>query len=220
MDDPTQPYWQPPPPLRRAISWPMLGAAAVLVALVVVTVLVTRVASGPHNMSATTRITPVTTPPTSTVTVTATTPTPPPSPQAPAGPVIIFPPPAASPAPIPVLPLPVPTYDPEADAASRLAELASEDAGFVSEVLAGHWVAQLSSKKPGTIDDGIQYDDQAILNEHLELRREYNAKLLTKSGYWVTVASHVFTDQAQANNWCRAVGRDTDHCFATRLNTN
>jgi serine/threonine kinase PknH len=207
MDDPTQPYWQPPPPPRRAISWPTLGAAAVLAALVVVTVLVTKIVSGPHNTSATTTITPATTPPTSTVTV-----TPPP------GPTLIIPVPPPGPAMI--IPVPPPPPDPEVTASNQLSALASDDAGFVSEVLASHWVAQLSSKKPGTIDDGMQYDDQSILNEHLGLRADYNAKLLTKSGYWVTVAPLVFTDQASANNWCTAVGRDTDHCFATRLNIN
>jgi serine/threonine-protein kinase len=129
--------------------------------------------------------------------------------------VINMPPPSA----LPPAPIPVPTYDPQADAAARLARIAAADAPFVNGVLDGTWVAQLSSKKPGTIDDGKSYTTLDILNEHLELRAEYSAKLLTKNGYWVTVAPIVFPDQASATNWCKSTGRATPyHCFATLLN--
>jgi Domain of unknown function (DUF4352) len=109
------------------------------------------------------------------------------------------------------------TPDPEATAGQQLSNYAAGDAGFVNEVLGGNWVAQLSSKKVGTKDDGIVYDDQSILSEHLSLRDQYGAKLVAKGEYWVTVAPFVFDDSASATNWCHAVGRDADHCFATHL---
>jgi serine/threonine-protein kinase len=133
--------------------------------------------------------------------------------------VIVVPPPSAYPAPPPTFVLPTPTWYPQEDAAARLARIAAADAPFVNGVLDGNWVAQLSSKRPGTIDDGKSYTSLDILNEHLELRAEYNAKLLTKKGYWVTVAPIVFPDQASAANWCNSTGRATPyHCFATLLN--
>jgi serine/threonine-protein kinase len=194
------PYHEPPHHDWIRVLKLVSGVAACALVIAAVIVLVT---------SLTKPVTP--TNPSSYPTATVTD-TPPP------GSTVIIPPPP--PGPTVIIPAPRPTPDPNVTASNQLSALASDDAGFVSEVLAGRWVAQLSSKKPGTIDDGIQYDDQAILNEHLELRRDYNAKILTKSGYWVTVAPLVFLDQESANDWCRAVGRDTDHCFAAQLNIN
>lgn len=112
-----------------------------------------------------------------------------------------------------------PTADPPppatAAAVQQLQEQARIDKPAV-DALGGQWVPQLSSKQPGTHDDGIVYDDRAIWQEHSRLRQQYGAYLLWDNGdngYWVTVASASFPDKQSAQAWCDRAGRDADHCF-------
>jgi serine/threonine-protein kinase len=86
------------------------------------------------------------------------------------------------------------------------------------------WVPQLSSKRPGTIDDGIVWDHDDIWQEHLVLRQRYGAILLWSADWnfdaddlWVTVATTGFPTADGARQWCRTHGRDTWHCFPAQL---
>jgi serine/threonine-protein kinase len=103
-----------------------------------------------------------------------------------------------------------------------LQQLAAGDRDLVNSELAERWVAQLSSKRPGVIDDGVVYNNALTLQEHLQLRTQYNAKLLWSgdwasfdaSNYWVTIAGYTFNDSASPLAWCRAQNFDADHCYA------
>jgi serine/threonine kinase PknH len=86
------------------------------------------------------------------------------------------------------------------------------------------WVPQLSSKRPGTVDDGIRWDHDDIWQEHLRLRQQYGAILLWSADWsfgaddlWVTVATTGFPTADGARQWCVNHGRDTWHCFPTQL---
>ena len=57
--------------------------------------------------------------------------------------------------------LPVP-MDPE----EQLRQIANGDRPFVSVRLADRWVPQLSSKRPGVVDQGIVWDNATTLQEH------------------------------------------------------
>ncbi|HZU47702.1 MAG TPA: hypothetical protein VFA16_10715 [Mycobacterium sp.] len=115
---------------------------------------------------------------------------------------------------------------PSPDPVSQLRGIANGDRSFVSTSLAGYWVPQLSSKQPGTYDDGKYWDNASILQEHLALRERYGAKLLwsgdwpgtySDPDYWVTVAPQKFADSLAATTWCRNQGFDSDHCFAKQI---
>jgi len=89
------------------------------------------------------------------------------------------------------------------------------------------WFPQLSSKQPGTVDDGIRWDYDSIWREHLRLRQQYGAVLLwsgdwprtfKKPDYWVTIAwYYAFPDADGAREWCQNHGRDSDHCYPTQI---
>ena len=86
------------------------------------------------------------------------------------------------------------------------------------------WVPQLSSKRPGTVDDGIVWDHDDIWQEHLRLRQQYGAILLWSADWdfgaddlWVTVATTGFPTADGARQWCLNHGRDTWHCFPAQL---
>lgn len=86
------------------------------------------------------------------------------------------------------------------------------------------WVPQLSSKRPGTVDDGIVWDHDDIWQEHLRLRQQYGAILLWSADWdfdaedlWVTVATNGFPTADGARQWCLNHGRDTWHCFPAQL---
>jgi hypothetical protein len=81
------------------------------------------------------------------------------------------------------------------------------------DAMGGRWVPQLSSKQPGTHDDGIVYDDNSIWQEHTELRHKYGAYLMWVGGYWITIADTSYFERASAQAWCDRAGRDADHCF-------
>jgi eukaryotic-like serine/threonine-protein kinase len=114
----------------------------------------------------------------------------------------------------------------------QLQQLAAGDRPFVSAQLVGHWIPLLSSKhstQPWTYDteNHVTYDSQRILQEHLQLRQQYGAKLLRsgdwsafdKPDYWVTVAPVGFSDAASVQGWCTSHARDADHCSAKLLST-
>ena len=97
-------------------------------------------------------------------------------------------------------PPPAPPPDPEADGFNSCNNSRPVTA-FVNAQLADHWVPQLSSKRPGTVDPetpGVVWHNQLTLQEHLRLRQQYNAKFIWSGDwpsanfaapeYWVTVA--------------------------------
>lgn len=115
--------------------------------------------------------------------------------------------------------------DTEATSAALLSEAVDADRGQV-EALVGTWVPQLSSKRVGTVADGITYDSTSILGLYNELSGRHGPVLLLGSsdwpvfregGYWVVVAAQPFATAEQANAWCSAQGLGADDCFAKRL---
>jgi serine/threonine protein kinase len=121
-------------------------------------------------------------------------------------------------------PVQVPTTATSAlqDPAQRLRQIANDDRPYVSTQLADRWVPQLSSKRPGVVDNGVVWDNAMTLQEHLQLRQRFGASLLwsgdwstfSDSNFWVTVANVTFADSAGALQWCKSRGFDRDHCVA------
>ncbi|WP_082971197.1 serine/threonine-protein kinase [Mycobacterium sp. 852002-51971_SCH5477799-a] len=114
------------------------------------------------------------------------------------------------------------------DPAQQLHEIANDDRPFVSAQLAEHWVPQLSSKRPGVVDNGVVWDNARTLQEHLQLRQRYPTVKLLWSGdwstfsaadFWVTVAGITFADSSGPLAWCRSHGFDRDHCAAKLIST-
>lgn len=115
------------------------------------------------------------------------------------------------------------TADPEAAALQRLQQIANSDRPFVTAVLADHWVPQLSSKRPGVVDEGVVWNNAMTLQEHLDLREQYPGVRLLWSGdwstfsgsnYWVTVVGITYPDSSGALAWCTNQSLDNDHCIA------
>ncbi|WP_230981586.1 hypothetical protein [Mycobacterium malmoense] len=118
--------------------------------------------------------------------------------------------------------------DPEAASLQQLQQLASSDSPFVKAELANWWVPQLSSKRPGVVDDGVVWDNVRTLQEHLQLRQQYPRVRLLWSGdwstfsapdFWVTVAGVTFPESSGALTWCSNQGLDSDHCAAKIVST-
>lgn len=114
------------------------------------------------------------------------------------------------------------------DAEHRLREIADEDRPFVAVNLADHWVPQLSSKRPGVVDQGVVWDNTMTLQEHLDLRQRYPDVRLLWSGdwstfsapdFWVTVVGMAYPDPAGPLAWCSAQALDRDHCIAKLIST-
>jgi serine/threonine-protein kinase len=110
----------------------------------------------------------------------------------------------------------------------RLQQLANSDRPIVKTELANHWVPQLSSKRPGVVDDGVVWDNAKTLQQHLQLRQRYPGVRLLWSGDWstfsapnfrVTVVGITFPDSSGALAWCRSRGMDNDHCVAKVVST-
>jgi hypothetical protein len=89
-------------------------------------------------------------------------------------------------------------------------------------------VPQLSSKRPGVVDDGVVWDNAMILQEHLALREQYPRVRLLWSGdwstfsapdFWVTIVGITFPDASGALAWCRSQDFDRDHCLAKVVST-
>jgi hypothetical protein len=94
------------------------------------------------------------------------------------------------------------------------------------EAFDGLWVPQLSSKRPGTVDDGTTYDASSIYAHYTGLVGSYTNVRLLYSGdwsvyregdYWVAIAGEGFATAASANAWCDARGFSADDCFAKRM---
>lgn len=90
------------------------------------------------------------------------------------------------------------------------------------------WVAQLSSKRPGLVADGITWNNADTLREHLDLRLKYPEVRLLWSGdwstisepdFWITIAGVTFPDAAGALRWSRDHGLDREHCYAKLVST-
>lgn len=117
------------------------------------------------------------------------------------------------------------TPTPPADPLQQLQQLAAQDEPFVLAQLADQWVPQLSTKRPGIVDDGVVYDNALILQEHLRLRQQYDAKLLwssdwsnyDKGNFWVTIVPVPSSTPTNALRWCFFHNLDDDHCFAERI---
>lgn len=114
------------------------------------------------------------------------------------------------------------------DPVQQLRQIANDDRPFVSSQLADRWVPQLSSKRPGVVDNGVVWDNAMTLQEHRQLRQRYpNVRLLwsgnwstfSGSDFWVTVVGITFRDSAGALAWCRSQGFDRDHCAAKIVST-
>jgi len=101
------------------------------------------------------------------------------------------------------------------------------DRSVVATEAADKWVPQLSSKRPGVRDNGVVWDNAMALQEHLQFRKLYNAKLLwsgdwstfSESNFWVTIAGITFADARGALMWCSSKGFDRDHCIAKIVST-
>ncbi|MCO7196173.1 hypothetical protein, partial [Pseudonocardia sp. McavD-2-B] len=141
--------------------------------------------------------------------------------------------PAAAPVPVVVAPaaapvvIPPTTYVPgySPSPTTSLTEQAAADSPRVAAT-AGYWVPQLSSKRAGTSDGGITYDEQGILDHYRGLAAQYPGAALVWSGdwpvfrnsdYWVVVVAQPFTTAAGANAWCDAQGFGSDDCFAKKI---
>ncbi|MEI2809508.1 MAG: serine/threonine-protein kinase [Nocardioides sp.] len=112
-------------------------------------------------------------------------------------------------------------------ALEALQRIAAEDRAAIGAL---EWTAQLSSKRPGTHDDGIVYDtyDQ-ILELHLSHRARYPEALLAWSGdwpgsygpssadYWVTLSGTSDLTTRPVIGWCRREGWSDGDCWAKRL---
>jgi len=116
----------------------------------------------------------------------------------------------------------------DSDALAALRAQVDADRPFVRSQLADHWVAQLSSKRPGLVApdvDGrvLTWTPCEILQQHLRMRGQYPEVRLVWSdewrtfdlaGWWVTIAGVTFPGANQANGWCDARAIPVDECYA------
>jgi serine/threonine protein kinase len=109
----------------------------------------------------------------------------------------------------------------------QLRQIAAGDRPVLRSQADGLWVPQLSSKRPGVVDDGLVWNNALTLQEHVRLRQQYGAKLLwsddwsvfNEPNWWVTVAPITFTTSDGALQWCTEEGFDRDHCLAKLIST-
>ena len=81
---------------------------------------------------------------------------------------------------------------------------------------------QLSSKRPGTVDDAFTWDDTLTLDEHQRLRDRWGAKLVWSGDWtsfdvkdaWVTIAPTTFPDADSVLQWCHQNGMGVNYCAA------
>lgn len=122
---------------------------------------------------------------------------------------------------------PTTTVAPVQDPEQQLRQYVNIDRSVVAREIADKWVPQLSSKRPGIRDNGVVWDNAMALQEHLQLRKLYNAKLLwsgdwstfSEPNFWVTIAGITFADAKGALMWCSSKGFDRDHCIAKIVST-
>ncbi|MGW4099113.1 protein kinase domain-containing protein [Mycobacterium sp. NPDC004974] len=126
--------------------------------------------------------------------------------------------------PAPTTPSYTPTAarNPEVSSSAQLRQISLEDHTVVSTQGSDRWVPQLSSKRPGVVDEGVVWNNALTLEEHLRLRQEYDAKLLWSGdwstfdapNFWVTIAPISYPDASGALAWCSSHGFDSNHCYA------
>ncbi|MFV8170917.1 serine/threonine-protein kinase [Mycolicibacterium peregrinum] len=128
---------------------------------------------------------------------------------------------------------PAPSYtptasrNPEASSSAQLRQISLGDHTVVSTQGSDRWVPQLSSKRPGIVDQGVVWDNELTLEEHLRLRQEYGAKLLWSGdwstfdapNFWVTIAPITYPTASGALAWCSDHGFDRNHCYAKLIST-
>ena len=115
----------------------------------------------------------------------------------------------------------------EDSALNQLRQLAAADRGYVSTTLIDRWVPQLSSKRPGVVDDGIVYNNVSTLQEHQHLRQQFGAQLLwagdwstfDEPDWWISIAPVGFENPQGALSWCLQNSFDADHCYAKLIST-
>ncbi|MCV7220810.1 serine/threonine protein kinase [Mycolicibacterium elephantis] len=121
-----------------------------------------------------------------------------------------------------------PTPDVEKQSLARLQAIARDDRPSVSAMLADRWIPQISSKRVGLVANGITWDNEAILNEHLRLRSMYPDVKLLWSGdwstydgrnFWVTVVGLWSDNPYDVLGWCVDEGFDRDNCIAKIVST-
>ncbi len=123
--------------------------------------------------------------------------------------------------------LPTTTAAAVQDPEQQLRQYVNGDRSVVATEAADKWVPQLSSKRPGIRDNGVVWDNAMALQEHLQLRKLYNAKLLwsgdwstfSEPNFWVTIAGYTFDNAKGALMWCSSKGFDRDHCIAKIVST-
>lgn len=117
--------------------------------------------------------------------------------------------------------------DPEVDALAQLRQIAATERSLVKAELADRWVPQVSSKRPGIVDDGVVWDNVRTLEEFRGFRERYNAKLLWSGDwstfnapdFWVTVVPVTFNSPGGALRWCTTQRFDSWHCLAKLVST-
>ncbi|BBX34824.1 hypothetical protein MMAG44476_38458 [Mycolicibacterium mageritense DSM 44476 = CIP 104973] len=117
---------------------------------------------------------------------------------------------------------PTAVRDPESSSFQQLRQISIDDHAVINAQGADRWVPQLSSKRPGVVDEGVVWNNALTLEEHLRLRQRYGAKLLWSGdwstfdapNFWVTIAPISFPDASGALAWCTYQGFDRDHCYA------
>ncbi|WP_246241198.1 serine/threonine-protein kinase [Mycolicibacterium madagascariense] len=120
-----------------------------------------------------------------------------------------------------------PPLDPEASGYQQLRQIADADHPFVATSVAERWVPQLSSKRPGVVDEGVVWGNALTLQEHLQLRQRFGARLLWSGdwstfdapNFWVTIVPVTFNDADGALQWCMAEGFDSNHCYAKLISS-
>lgn len=120
-----------------------------------------------------------------------------------------------------------PRGDSEIVALAQLRRIADADRPLIKAELADLWVPQLSSKRPGIVDDGVVWDNARTLEEFRGFRDSYDAKLLWSGdwstfnapNFWVTIVPVTFNSSDGALQWCTAHGFDSWHCLAKLVST-
>jgi hypothetical protein len=206
-----------------SIPWPVtvtaLAAGLIVVVLVIVIVVMATNSGRPRQPSTAAPSTTVWGEPSFTTSSAVAAP-PPLSPYTVTPPTVTAPPPVTT----------TPTYDSDAASLRQLQELANTDRPIVYNWAAypHPWVPQLGSKKLGTVDNGVSYNYERILQDFLQLRQQYPSAHLLRSGdwstfdspdYWVTIADWAYPTASGALAWCRNEGLDDNHCYAKLIST-
>lgn len=92
-----------------------------------------------------------------------------------------------------------------------------------AEALVGHWIPQLSAKRPGLVVNGTTFDLMGVLRDFRALQARYPEVLLLYSGdyssfrgddFWITVMPLPQPDGETANAWCDSQGIGLEDCYA------